>query len=245
MDDGGDLRPGTMHDGRVASTLGRSTTPPVPGAVRSTTPGWRDPRLWVGILIVTVSVIAGARLLSSADDTVTVWAAAGDLGTGDTLTAADLVPARVRFASPDGLGDYFTTEDELPADLELTRVVGAGELLPRGAVGPAGGSDMLQVPLAVDAEQVPGSVHSGSVVDVYLVASSGGAGPGGGHDARSLSEAPALAAATVVDAPALDQGFAATGRRQLVLAVPEEAARRFFRLLGSVESPVVTVVRRG
>lgn len=232
-----------MHDGRVASTLGRPTTPSVPGAVRSTTPGWRDPRLWVGILIVTVSVIAGARLLGSADDTVTVWAAATDLGPGDTLSADDLVPARVRFAAPGGLGDYFTTDDELPADLELTRVVGAGELLPRGAVAPAGGSGTLQVPLAVEAEQVPGSVHSGSVVDVYLVASSGSGQ--GGHDARTLSDAPALAAATVVEAPPLDQGFAATGKRQLVLAVSEDAARDFFRLLGSVDNPVITVVRRG
>ena len=43
-------------------------------------PGWRDPRLWIGIAIVAVSVVAGARLLAAADDSVTVWAAAADLG---------------------------------------------------------------------------------------------------------------------------------------------------------------------
>ena len=38
---------------------------------------------------------------------------------------------RVRFADTGALGGYFTVDDELPADLELTRSVGAGELLPR------------------------------------------------------------------------------------------------------------------
>lgn len=207
------------------------------------------------MLIVAVSVVAGARLLGSADDTVSVWAAASDLGAGDRLTADDLVATRVRFADGGVLDGYFTVDDELPADLELTRGVGAGELLPRAAVGSAGASELLQVPIAVDAEQVPGSVESGSVVDIYLVPSSAtgssatgstaggpksGARPGG----SSLAE-PALSAVTVVEAPALDEGFAATGKRQLVLAVDEDGARRFFGLLGSLDSPVITVVRRG
>lgn len=204
-------------------------------------PGWRDPRLWVGVLMVAVSVVAGAKLVGSADDTVSVWAAAGDLGAGDLVGADDLVATRIRFGDAGDLDGYFTVDDELPADLELTRGIGAGELLPRAAVGSAGESDTLQVPLAVDAEQVPGSVQSGSVVDVYLVPSTA---TGKGGRTPDTSE-PALAAVTVVDAPALDEGFAATGKRQLVLAVADADARRFFALLGSYDSPIVTVVRRG
>jgi hypothetical protein len=232
-----------MHDGLVrrgngGAGSGSASAGEVVAAVRAPTPGWRDPRLWVGLLLVTVSVVAGARLLSAADDTVPVWAAAADLGAGDTLTADDLVATRVRFAEADRLGDYFTVDDELPADLELTRGVGTGELLPRAAVGTAGGTSMLQLPVAVDAEQVPGSVGSGSVVDVYLVAPAG-AGP------RTKRAAPALAGVTVVEAPPLSESLTATGKRQLVLAVEEEDARRFFGLLGTAESPVLTVVRRG
>jgi hypothetical protein len=212
--------------------------------VRAATPGWRDPRLWVGVLIVTVSVVAGARLLGAADDTVSVWSAASDLGAGDTLTADDLVSTRVRFADDGDLDGYFTVGDELPADLELTRGVGAGELLPRAAVGSAGDSELLQVPIAVDAGQVPGSVQSGSVVDVYLVPSSATRSRPGGK-AAGASAGPALSAVTVVEAPPLDEGFAATGQRQLVLAVDDAGARRFFALLGSLDSPVITVVRRG
>jgi len=217
----------------VATDLGASTSAPTPPATRAATPGWRDPRLWVGVLIVAVSVVAGARLLSAADDTVPVWSVAGDMGAGDEVHPEDLVATRVRFADAGDLAGYFTADDELPADLVLTRGVGAGELLPRAAVGSAGQSRTLQVPVAVDAEQVPGSVRAGSVVDVYLVSQPGG------------KVGPALSAVTVVDAPPLEESFAATGKRQLVLAVEEQDATRFFRLLGSLESPVITVVRRG
>ena len=228
----------------MAKNLGAPVVAPAPPAVRATTPGWRDPRLWVGVVLVAVSVVAGARLMSAADDTVSVWAVSVDAGAGDALGSDELVATRVRFADPGELDGYFTVDDELPADLELTREVGAGELLPRTAVGPVGASAMLQVPLAVDAEQVPASVGSGSVVDVYLVAT-GAAGAAGRTGGRADAGTPALASVTVVDAPPLAESFGTSGKRQLVLAVGERDVRRFFRLLGSLDSPVVTVVRRG
>ncbi|GCD91021.1 hypothetical protein [Nocardioides sp. LS1] len=207
-----------------------------PAATRAATPGWRDPRMWVGIVIVAASVVAGSRLMAAADDSVQVWSAASDMGAGDRVQADDLVATRVRFVDDADLAGYFTVDDELPADLELTRGVGAGELLPRAAVGTAGESDSVELPVAVDAEQVPGSVDQGSVVDVWLVpAASRG---------RHPADGPALSGVTVVDAPPVDEGFSTTGKRQLVLAVAQEDAAAFFALLGSLEDPVVTVVRR-
>jgi hypothetical protein len=225
----------------VAKNLGAPALAPAPPALRATAPGWRDPRLWIGIVLVAVSVVAGARLLSAADDTVGVWAVAADVGPGDALSPDDLVATRVRFADTGDLAGYFTVDEPLPADLEVTRGVGAGELLPRAAVGSIGATDTLQVPVAVEAEQVPGSVGAGSVVDVYLVASAGAPrGRGAGEE-----PGPALAGVTVLDAPPLTETFGTSGKRQLVLAVEEPEVRRFFRLLGALEGPVVTVVRRG
>lgn len=222
----------------MATDLG---APPVtPPATRATAPGWRDPRLWIGILLVTVSVAVGARVVGAADDTVRVWAAAGDLGAGQELGADDLVATRVRFDDGAALAGYFTVDDEFPPDLQLVRAVSAGELLPRAAVGSAADSDLVQVPIAVEADQVPGSVGTGSVVDVYLVAPASG-----GRAAPHGPTGPALAEVAVVEAPPLEESFSATGRRQLVLAVDEQDARRFFRLLGTADSPVLTVVRRG
>jgi hypothetical protein len=203
--------------------------------VRAATPGWRDPRLWIGIAIVAVSVVAGARLLAAADDTVQVWAVAADMGQGDEVTATDLVAHRVRFGDAGDLDGYFRVTDELPAGARLLRGVGGGELLPRGALGASADRDTLELPISVDPQRVPPSVSSGAVVDVYLTAP--GAGPDDG--------APVLAGVSVVDAPSTDTGFGPTGERQLVLAVAEPEAADFFRRLGRVDDPLLTVVRRG
>lgn len=205
----------------------------MPQAVRATRSGWRDPRLWIGVLIVAVSVVAGARLLAAADDTVVVWSVAEDAGPGARLDAADLEPRRVRFADEADLSAYYTVDDELPADLVLVRGVGAGELLPRGAIGAAdSGADVVELPVAVDTEQVPPSVAAGSVVSVYLVG--------------SRADGPLLEDVTVVDAPSLESTFGSTtGRRQLVLAVPDDLATSFLDELGRVQQPLLTVVRRG
>lgn len=220
-----------------ATGLGDAATP----AQRVRRPGWRDPRLWVGVVLVAGSVVAGARLLAGADDTVQVWTAADDLGAGTRLSEDDLEAARVRFSDEDVLAGYYTVDEELPADLELLHGLAAGDLLPRTAVGTTGDSGLVEVPIAVEPEQVPGSVAAGSVVDVYVVA------PASTEDGAAAApvEGPALAGVTVVDAPALEDSFGTSGRRQLVLAVPEEDAAPFFTLLGSQDAPVLTVVRRG
>lgn len=209
----------------------------VPAATRSRPSAWRDPRLWVGVVVVAVSVVAGARLLAAADDTVSVWAVGADAGPGARLDPADLEVARVHFADEDELSSYFTTDDALPADLRLVHGVGAGELLPRTAVDRADrDADTVELPVAVDADQVPPAVAAGSVVDVYLA----------DGRARDRPAGPAIDGATVVAAPAMDATFGSTtGRRQLVLAVSSGDAAAFLDRLGRARQPLLTVVRQG
>jgi hypothetical protein len=222
---------------RVSRNLG----PDAPPATRATTPGWRDPRLWIGIAIVAVSVVAGARLIGAADDSIEVWAVSQDMGTGDSVTADDLVAHRVRFADSADLDGYFRVDDQLPADLRLRHGIAAGELLSRAAVGPAADSHTVQLPVAVDSSRVPPSVEAGSIVDVYVTGTLGAdAGPGG----RDRSQA-VLTQVTVIDAPPLDESFAVSGERQLVLGVTSQDAARFFRVVASLDDPGLTVVRRG
>lgn len=221
-----------VHDGAVTS-LGDSTTSATPPpASRATTPGWRDPRLWIGVVIVAVSVVAGARLLSAADDSVQVWAAGADLAPGDTVVGEDLVARRVRFVDEEDLGLYYAADRALPADLRLRQGVGAGELLPRSATGAAGESDVLQLPVSVEPVAVPPEVGPGSVVDVYVRAD--GRCPG--------CEEAALTGVAVVAAPGPDE---LTGTQQLVLGVEQAEADRWFALLATVQSPTVTILARG
>jgi hypothetical protein len=228
----------------ASASGGLPTASDVPQALRGQRPAWRDPRLWVGIVLVAASVVVGARVLAAADDTVQVWAAARDLGAGQRVGADDLVAQRVRFADAEALGSYYAVDDELPADLGLTRSVAAGELLPRGAVGTPDESGLVELPVAVEPELVPPSVAPGDLVDVYVVAPLSVA-TGDGQAQQPPPEGPALAAATVVDAPELASSFGTSGKRQLVLAVPEADAPAFFALLARYDAPSLTVVRRG
>jgi len=182
------------------------------------------------VAIVAVSVVAGARLLAAADETVPIWSAATDLAAGAAFDEADLASTAVRLTG-DELAHYLRVGDPLPEGV-LLRAVGAGELVPAGAIGPAEVSGTVQLPISVDPEQVPPSVVAGAVVDVYLVR-------------EGATGEPALSAVGVVDAPRVEDAFVVSGKRQLVLAVPEDDARGFFAQLAADSTATLTVVRRG
>lgn len=199
--------------------------------MRATSPGWRDPRLWIGIVIVAASVVVGARVLAAADDSVAVWALRSDAGPGEHLTDDDLVEHQVRFDDDGDLDRYFEVSDPLPDDLTLLRGAGKGELLPRSALGGTKESDTVEVSLEVSPGQVPRSVTTGSTVDVYLVA-------------KSRPAEPALAGVTVVDVPAADDTFAPAGLQQVVVAVPSDDVAGFYKALGGLDDPLISIVRR-
>lgn len=208
----------------------------MPPATRVTSPGWRDPRLWVGVAIVAASVLVGTRVLAAADDTVAVWVLADDAGVGEVLAPDDLVAERVRFADDAALARYLAVDEALPDGLRLLRGIGAGELLPRAALGDADLGDTFEVSLPVAPLLVPPSVTAGSVVDVYLSDRSA-------SDERR-ADGPALSEVRVVDAPPPEEAFAVGGDRQVVLAVAPEAVSDFYAALDALGDPVVTVVRR-
>jgi hypothetical protein len=224
------------HDERV--NLGITD---VPAARRSSPPGWRDPRLWIGVAIVAASIVVGGVVLGTSDETVPVWAAADTLGAGHVLTADDLAVRRVRFEDTDAAELYLRADRRLPADLRLRHDVGAGELLPRAAVDRTSSHDLREVPVSVAPDQVPAAVGVGDVVDVYLRPASRTA-----CAATSVCDGqPVLEGVTVADAPPADATFGADGSRMLVLAMSPAEAERFFRLYATTDDASLTVVGRG
>ena len=219
--------------GGVISGLGSNP------AVRSAPPGWRDPRLWVGVALVAASVVVGARVFAGADDTTAVWAAAGELAPGASVTADDLVVRQVRFAETDDLQRYLPAADDVPARSRVSRPVGAGELLPRAALVAGEALEVVEVPLAVPAGRVPASVATGSVVDVWVSEEADG------DTGRAPRARRVLAEVAVLDAPPVAEEFGASGERRLVVAVPPEQARALSRALAAAVSGTVVVTRRG
>lgn len=217
------------------SSLGKPGTSAPPVATRVARAGWRDPRLWIGLLLIAGSVVLGARLLAAADDTVAVWAVVGDHGAGSPIGEDDVVAVRVRFDDDADLEPYLSAGEPLPSDVVLARGIGAGELLPRAAIEAAGDAATVRVPLDLDPQRVPPSVGAGSVVDVWVGVP---AGRGGGESGIVLQ------GVTVVEAPAPDESFAVTGTRQVVLAVEETDVADFLAALDGPDDPVVRILQR-
>lgn len=208
----------------------------VPPATRSRPPGWRDPRLWVGVALVTGSVVAGARIMAAADDLTPVWSASGDLVAGDTIGADDLVAARVRFDDAEDRERYLPVDAALPEGLTLTRPLGQGELVPAAALGAAQDDGRVEVSIAVPAEHVPTGLARGSRVDVWVI----------GEDRRARASAElVLSDVLVLDAPVVTDAFAAATSRQLVLALPAAEEEPLAQVLAASGDDRVRVVGRG
>lgn len=214
----------------------------VPTATRAQPPGWRDPRLWVGVAIVAVSIVAGARILGAADDSVTVWAAARDVAPGDTVREDDLVSTSVRFGDSTDLDHYLLTSAPLPDDLRLTRGLGAGELVPAAALGSGEEADTVIVSLAFPHELIPTNIGAGSVIELLVIPDDNGA------DAKSVTSEPTtvLSDVVVIDAPSAADSLGSVSRgRQLVLGIPESESDALTEILAASEDQRVRVLVRG
>jgi hypothetical protein len=142
-------------------------TPASPKANRLATPGWLDTRLVLGVLLVLTSVVVGARVLSSADRSQTVWATTHDLAPGAQLTDRDLTRMRVRLFGHSE--NYVRGSGPAPTGYFLRRGVGAGELLPYNALSKPGADltfRFLTVP--VGRGHLPPDLRAGAQVDVYV-----------------------------------------------------------------------------
>lgn len=134
-------------------------------AARLRRPSWRDPRLAVGVTLVLASVVLGVSVVSAANDTVPVFAADSTLVPGTPLTVDDLDVVQVRLA---GSGDLYLPADRgLPDGAVAVRTVGAGEVVPRSAVGRADALAVRPVTVPVGGP-LPADLDVGTLVDVWI-----------------------------------------------------------------------------
>jgi hypothetical protein len=159
-----------------------SEIPRSPRAARLATPSWLDGRLVLGVLLVLVSVVVGARLLSAADRSTLVYAVTKDLAAGSVLQTEDLVPVRVRLY--DRADRYIAASSAVPSGYVVRRAIDSGELLPLAALSlPEEDVDFRLVTVPVDQGHFPPSLTDDQQVDVWVTpeaAADGGAEPGPG-----------------------------------------------------------------
>ncbi|HZI98101.1 MAG TPA: SAF domain-containing protein [Actinomycetales bacterium] len=148
----------------MTSDVRTSRTPAAPVAPRLRPPSWRDPRLVVGVLVVLLGVVLGSLVVSAADDTVPVYAAARTLTPGDAVDADAVRVVDVRLAAADR---YLSAAQPLPDGLVALRSVGEGELLARSGLGDASVLEVKPVGIGVDGV-LPAGLDKGSRVDVWV-----------------------------------------------------------------------------
>lgn len=154
-------------------------------ARRVAAPSWRDPRLLVGVVLVLASVVVGSRTVAAAQATTGVYAVTAAVGAGSALTAADVVVVQVRLDDANLAGYVPATGRPDPTWVTL-RAVGAGELLPRSALGRTAdlGDRPVTLPLS---GAVPTGIAEGALADVWVTWPAEPAG-GAGTSARPVPE---------------------------------------------------------
>ena len=197
----------------------------------------------VGVILVAGCALLGAMLLGGSDDTVGVWAARRAMNAGESVSAEDLVRRDVRFADQHDADAYLSADTPLPSGATLARAVGAGEMVPRGALGAAGSQALTEVPLSVDSEAVPSTLRVGAVVDVWVTPdraadASGPPDGSGGSDGSDGSDAPRSVLVfddvAVLSVPRSGSSLGPTATRQVIVGVGEDQQSRLSTSLAAL-----------
>jgi len=220
----------------VRPQLGRDV-PATPPARRLAAPSWRDPRLVVGVVLVLLGVVVGARVVAQARDTVGVWSLARPVGAGQVLTAQDLEVVQVRLDDA-VLSAYVPVEQDAPANLVALRGLAPGELLASASLGRVG--DLSSRPVTVPvAGNVPSGVAVASLVDLWVV-------PDASTDVESSGEPERLVEAAEVSAVSTGgTGLSARGAAEVQLLVPVGALPDVLRAVSGQDDLVLVPVPGG
>lgn len=218
------------------------TGPRAAAAARLGRARWRDPRIWVGVLLVTGSVLLGARLFAAADDTVEVWTSGDGVTAGEPLGPQALATTRVHF-SGDVATAYLPVGEAFPEGMVAARDLGPGELLPQSAMTPRESRTDRELPVVVGAAGAPQDLAAGDRVQVWVV-------PPATADGTTAPARLVLTDVRVVRA-ARDSGpLGEAATRQVLLSLAgepagAEASERLGGLLTSLLRGEVVLIRTG
>lgn len=123
-----------------------------------------DPRLAIGIALVIGSIAAVVGIVALADEGVEVYAAPSLLTAGERVTADDLELRRVALGAD---AEAYLSVDEMPREgVVVSRTIGAGELVPRAAVGDERGPRSTTVVVALTTP-LGATVAPGDTLDLW------------------------------------------------------------------------------
>jgi hypothetical protein len=232
----------------LAPAVARSDAPSIPAsppARRLGRPRWRDTRLLIGVLLVLVSVVVGARVFAAAGQTRQWVVARADLPAGHVVTADDLTTASADLS--DAVSSRYYPGGRLGDVVggTLARPVSAGELVSGADFAGAAVTSNRLVPVIVKSGRMP-KLSPGDHVDVYAFQRDGAvpqASPGTGQPVPATGtgvEVMVLHDVEFVSSEALPSGGST-----LTLRVANEDAIRAVAASQSERVDVVKIERDG
>ena len=132
---------------------------------------WGDARLWLGVIVLISSMFIGARVLSSGEQTVTLWRATQDLAVGSSSLALEPVTVEMGSAGNPNSYDQYVQGNASPTGTVI-RPIGQGEFLPIRALvaTPAIPEGTRIVSIPVDPLHLATGINAGDQVDIWSTA---------------------------------------------------------------------------
>ncbi|HIY86577.1 MAG TPA: flagellar biosynthesis protein FlgA [Candidatus Yaniella excrementavium] len=182
-------------------------------ASRIRTPGWRDPRLIVGIILVLLSVTGVVALIQAMDSRQGYWAASVDIVPGAEVSAEDF--HAVQASMSESSDQYWLAAEQLPSRFLVSSTIRQGEMLPVQDVAEADPDGRQQVGVRVS-KDMPSAVSIGTRADAWVALASA--------DGRGYDEPTKLVSnAEVVGISDNSSAFAAAETTTVYLMLSEEA----------------------
>ena len=193
-------------------------------------PRWVDTRLLLGVLLVLLSVVVGAKVFAAAGSYTRVYVAKHALVPGEHLTSADFGVGRVRLDGQASI--YIGVAANPPVGYVVTRYVGANEFVPASALAATAPSSGRYVTVPIQPGHLPPSLQHGDLVDVYVTSK---AVPGTDVTTPQL----VLSSVAVQARDGGSRSFSGSSTLAVVLAVP---ADKVADLIHAVESGTIDLV---
>jgi hypothetical protein len=204
-----------------------ATIGPIAGRLKR--PRWSDPRLVIGVALVAIAILGTASVVARADRTEPYYAARHTLTPGTVLQMSDVVVTHVRVGS----GTYVPASVE-PWGEVVTRVIGAGEMIPESSLADADAYVMRPVAVTTGSPLAE-AIEPGAVVDVW-VTRDGLAGP----------DSVLVAAGVVVDQVDRDaSAFSARSGETVYVLIPSADVGDLLAALAQADEVSVVGIGRG
>ncbi|UDF12674.1 hypothetical protein LH407_10980 [Antiquaquibacter oligotrophicus] len=152
-----------------------------------------DPRFVIGFVLIVGSVAGVTVLVTAAESATAVYVSGRQYLPGDVIAPEDLIESEMRLTIVE---DAYLLPGEIPEDeLVVMKPIGAGELVPRSALG-RGTADAAAIVVDVTG-RLPGAVAPGVTVDVWAT----------GADADDSSAPVVIAPRAIVVQRVQDESF--------------------------------------